>query len=342
MKWGKYSGARGKQNEVFHLPLAPEYLPLQLENPMPQVTVLAPGDGNKFWIVGDHLTFKVGPEQTGGKYAVALTWTPPGGGPPPHVHANEDEMFYILDGKLLFIDNQHTFTAGPGSAVYLKKGVPHAFKNIGDSPATFLVTATPAGFEAFIAAAGEKITKIPCGLAVTPEVIGKLMAVAPQFGLTMLPEHKPVGEKKFTPNTRQRWVLGQHVTVKLASAETCGNFCVADVLIQPGQGVPSHKHVAMDEYFYVTEGAFDFLIDGRTVAAPTGSFIHVPKGVMHGFTNVGNIPAKLADFHTPGGFEAFFEECGQECTDPTKPPKVEIPDMDSLRTMWTKHGMVMG
>ena len=42
---------------------------------------------------GDELQLTVSGAETGGKYAQGLLITQPGGGPPPHVHANEDEWF---------------------------------------------------------------------------------------------------------------------------------------------------------------------------------------------------------------------------------------------------------
>ena len=35
-------------------------------------------------------------KQTGGAYFVMEALVPPGDGPPPHVHRNEDEIFYIV------------------------------------------------------------------------------------------------------------------------------------------------------------------------------------------------------------------------------------------------------
>jgi quercetin dioxygenase-like cupin family protein len=309
---------------------------------MSQATILGPGEGDKFWIVGDNLTFKIGPKETGGKYTVAATHIPPQAGPPPHVHAAEDEMFYILEGTMMFMDNQHTFTAGPGSAVYLPKGIPHTFKNVGSTPVKCILTALPSGFEAFVAECGEAIMTIPHDKVVDEAAIGKLMANCGKYGLSILPDHKPIGEKKYEPKHRQKWVLGQQVTIKLGSKDTGGNFSLVEVTARPGETVPSHKHLVMDEYFYVLEGEFEFTIEDKPVKAPTGTFVHIPKGVRHGFANKTAGVAKLADFHTPGGFEEFFEECGEDCDDASKPPTLAPPDMAKLAAMFRKHGMELG
>ncbi len=62
-----------------------------------------PGEGETIRNpVGGSLTFKVRAEQTNGALTVVESTAPPGEGPPLHVHANEDEALYTLDGTLRF------------------------------------------------------------------------------------------------------------------------------------------------------------------------------------------------------------------------------------------------
>jgi quercetin dioxygenase-like cupin family protein len=73
-----------------------------------------------------------------------------------HVHRNEDELFYILDGQMLVACGGRTFTAHAGDLVFLPRGVPHTFKVPADGgPARTLFLVTPAHFLGFIEAAGE-------------------------------------------------------------------------------------------------------------------------------------------------------------------------------------------
>jgi quercetin dioxygenase-like cupin family protein len=304
-------------------------------------TVLAPGKGDKYWIVGDHGTFKIGPKETGGRYTVAQTYIPVNAGPPPHMHGREDELFYVLDGTIQFMDNQHTFVGGPGTAVYLPKNIPHTFKNVGDVPVQCILVCLPSGFEAFVAECGQKIDKIPSSLSVDEAAINKLLANCQKYGISILPEHRVLGEKSVAKRNRKLWVLGHLVTIKLTSADTQGNFSVMEGATPPGAFVPPHTHLAMDEFFHVIEGEYEFTVDGRTVKAPAGTFIHVPKGISHGFANKSSRPARLIDFHTPGGFENFFEDCGTVCTDESTPPPPGPVDMDAMMRLFQKHGMTM-
>jgi mannose-6-phosphate isomerase-like protein (cupin superfamily) len=70
------------------------------------------------------------------------------GGPPRHVHAHEDESFYVLDGNLSVSCGDDIFEAGPRCYVFLPRGVPHHFNTI-SGPATVLLIVTPGGIEAY-------------------------------------------------------------------------------------------------------------------------------------------------------------------------------------------------
>jgi mannose-6-phosphate isomerase-like protein (cupin superfamily) len=76
-------------------------------------------------------------------------------------------------------------------------------------------------------------------------------------------------------------------------------------------GTPLHLHQATDEAFYVLEGTFGFQVGDRTLEAPTGTFVFVPRGVGHAFWNGGTIEAKLLSTVSPPGFEGYFEELSE-------------------------------
>jgi len=126
---------------------------------------------------GDEVTMLVSGEQTGGKYAAGIAITPPGGGPPPHYHTNEDEMFYILEGRLSFLANGEWHEAGPGDYVFAPRNSVHTFKNIGDHPSRMLLHAAPAGFEVFFAKCADEFAKDG------PPDMGKLVAIAAEHGI---------------------------------------------------------------------------------------------------------------------------------------------------------------
>jgi quercetin dioxygenase-like cupin family protein len=115
-----------------------------------QYPILVKPDAGKTWnIFGLQIVGRIMSDQTGGEYAVIQSKTPPGGGPPMHVHQNEDELFYVLEGLYKFTCGDSVMMAEKGALVHLPRGIPHGFENVGDSTGVLMNTITPGGFENF-------------------------------------------------------------------------------------------------------------------------------------------------------------------------------------------------
>ena len=65
----------------------------------------------------------------------------------PHVHDDEDDAFYILEGELTFVVDGETVPAPPGTFVLVPPGVEHGFRNDGTGPVRMLNIHAPAGFD---------------------------------------------------------------------------------------------------------------------------------------------------------------------------------------------------
>jgi hypothetical protein len=78
---------------------------------------------------------------------------PIGFGPPLHVHHDEHEAFYVLEGELDITCGGERFRAASGFA-FLPRGVAHTFRVAGDRPARFLTVASPGRFEGFFRSVG--------------------------------------------------------------------------------------------------------------------------------------------------------------------------------------------
>jgi mannose-6-phosphate isomerase-like protein (cupin superfamily) len=76
-------------------------------------------------------------------------------------------------------------------------------------------------------------------------------------------------------------------------------------------GTPPHLHRATDEGFYVLEGTFGFEVGDRSLVAPAGTFLFVPRGLEHAFWNGGTTEARLLSTVSPPGFESYFEELAE-------------------------------
>jgi mannose-6-phosphate isomerase-like protein (cupin superfamily) len=85
--------------------------------------------------------------QTNGAFGLIEAIYPPGQGFPMHVHHNEDEIQYIIEGKLLIVAGDQRLIAGPGDFFYGPRNIAHGFRSVGDTPARFLEGYLPGGFE---------------------------------------------------------------------------------------------------------------------------------------------------------------------------------------------------
>ncbi|HEY9640227.1 MAG TPA: cupin domain-containing protein, partial [Coleofasciculaceae cyanobacterium] len=156
--------------------------------PQLEGVTLQTGQGDSYWVLGDRYTFKAVSEETDGKYAFLELVIYPQDGTPPHIHSREAESFYIQAGTVEFQLGDRTLVATAGTFVHSPIGQRHQFTNIGSVPAKMLCWATPAGVEKFFAEIGTKVED-PAALPppVTPADIEKVMAIAPQYGITILP-----------------------------------------------------------------------------------------------------------------------------------------------------------
>ena len=112
-----------------------------------------------FHAFGEEITILLESEQTAGKLTMWTEITPPGGGPPPHYHLNEDETFHVLEERVAFLSNGEWREVGPGGAAHMPRGLVHTFRNAGDQPSCMLIMTTPSGFEKFFARCAEEFAK---------------------------------------------------------------------------------------------------------------------------------------------------------------------------------------
>jgi mannose-6-phosphate isomerase-like protein (cupin superfamily) len=78
---------------------------------------------------------------------VVAEWQDEGGPPrliaPRHVHHNDDEAWYVLEGTLRVQSGENEMEAPAGSAVLVPRGTPHTFWNPGPGPVRYLLIMTP-------------------------------------------------------------------------------------------------------------------------------------------------------------------------------------------------------
>ena len=88
---------------------------------------------------------KVSGKDTNGDLAVFEYTGMVKGGPPMHVHLDQDEVFYVIAGVYLFKIGEDTFEAKAGDTLFGPRGVPHTWIQLGDTPGKLVYVVQPAG-----------------------------------------------------------------------------------------------------------------------------------------------------------------------------------------------------
>ncbi|MFC9440764.1 cupin domain-containing protein [Nocardia sp. NPDC057030] len=138
------------------------------------------------WAFGCLVIWHQRAETTGGVLSLAEVVLPQGDEPPMHLHSREDELCFVLEGELTVHRGLARIQAGPGSSVWLPRGIPHGFA-VHTATARVLHHYTPAGVErahrAFGTAASELV--LPPADARRPSV-AEVEAEFARYGVTVV------------------------------------------------------------------------------------------------------------------------------------------------------------
>ena len=145
---------------------------------------LADKEGKAFWFVGALLQRKAGAAETDGQFALLDQTMPAGYAVPRHIHLNEDEAWYLLEGSMTFYCGEHVIEAAKYGWVFAPRGIPHTFK-VGSNGARALTFTFPSSFAEFVAEMGEPAPQltIPPPGRVDPQ---RLAEVAHRYGIEIV------------------------------------------------------------------------------------------------------------------------------------------------------------
>ncbi|MEA2351895.1 MAG: hypothetical protein QOJ14_309 [Thermoleophilaceae bacterium] len=115
------------------------------------------GEGEQLWFAGGGVfTMKASAAETGGAFSLFEDDVVRGKATPLHVHPNEDETIYVLEGELLVDTDGEQQTVGAGGLLVAPRGVPHAFL-VTSETARLLCIQTPGTGEGFYREASDPV-----------------------------------------------------------------------------------------------------------------------------------------------------------------------------------------
>lgn len=128
-----------------------------------------------FRVFGELVEVLVSSQETNGSFCVLTQVSPPGGGPPPHIHRREDELFTVLEGEFEIFDGEKWSPLRQGESAYKLRGSCHTFRNSGQSDGKIHVVVTPGGLDVYL----EALSRLRL-----PPVIEEVVEVSDPYGIT--------------------------------------------------------------------------------------------------------------------------------------------------------------
>jgi mannose-6-phosphate isomerase-like protein (cupin superfamily) len=145
---------------------------------------LQPLEGRpSFWFLGGRVHVKVPGEHTDGHLSQLEFDDRLGQAPPLHVHDGEDEVWFVLDGKITFFVGDRSFDLEAGAMAFGPRGVPHSYL-VRSSRSRMLVSYGPAGLERWFTENGSPIAAIDDAPAAFD--IGAIISSAERYGLRVI------------------------------------------------------------------------------------------------------------------------------------------------------------
>ncbi|WP_431268686.1 cupin domain-containing protein [Dankookia sp. P2] len=144
-------------------------------------------EAKSLWFMNGHVTVHLAMAEHAGGFSITEHKLPAGFGPPYHVHHNEDETFYLLDGEIRCKQAERILHAKAGDVVHLGRGIPHGFKVVSPGGARVLIVST-GGFEAMLRAASVVASSdsLPEPREPTPEMQARLAQICAENGIELL------------------------------------------------------------------------------------------------------------------------------------------------------------
>ena len=305
-----------------------------------ELRVISPEEARAIHWLGSRGTFLAGEADTGGAFAAWVDEPLPKGGPVPHVHTREDELFYVVDGQVSFWCAGESFAATTGAFIGLPKGLGHQFRNDGPSPARLLLIGVPAGFERFFLELGNPIDE-PSDATAPPDPkrfdavsakYGQILAKPTLLGTLPKPESVdlPLGVGRAPilrePGEGEAFATeGVLLTLKAVGPQTLGAYSVIEIELSGRSAFPNHRHARYTEGLYIIEGELVLDSEGRATVAKAGSIVVIPPGTSHTLANSSDQPTRLLSITVPAGVEDFYRSACRPVIDrPARPSSTPL------------------
>ena len=144
------------------------------------VTLIEASEGPRWNALSSTWCLKLCGHDTGGAFALLEQTLEPGAGTPEHIHTEEDETLYILEGEADLWQSSQEHRVCAGTTIHLPRGTAHGLMAAGSRPCRILHILTPAGLENYFREANRQ----------SAEMRGdwnEVVALSAEYGIRFLP-----------------------------------------------------------------------------------------------------------------------------------------------------------
>lgn len=135
-------------------------------------------EGKSLKVLGDYQVVKLTGKDTNGQFTLIEEYNNPGVEVPMHVHEDEDEVFHVLSGELQIMVGKETKILKAGDIVFCPRGVPHAWRVLGNEKAKVMLSIFPSGLEVMFL----ELAELPVG----PPDFGKVAKICAKYNIQFI------------------------------------------------------------------------------------------------------------------------------------------------------------
>ncbi len=129
---------------------------------------------------------------------------------------------------------------------------------------------------------------------------------------------------------------GYTLETKATDDHTRGAYAFQEMIVAPGfPWIPPHIHHNEDEALYGLEGEIAVRVGDQVHTVGPGTYVLMPRGIVHTFSNPGTVPAKVLVISSPGAVIGYFEEAAAL----TNASPTGQPDMEQLAALARRYGI---
>jgi quercetin dioxygenase-like cupin family protein len=174
------------------------------------------------------------------------------------------------------------------------------------------------------------------------------MSTTPQERVSEMSIHR-APSIKHQPRTKRYYFDVGIGSVCLRGEDTGGAYCLLEVSLAPGIGVPRHTHTREDETYYVTAGELEVIVGNEVFVLKAGDSLMAPRDIPHELRNSGSIANHYLLVFSPSGFEDFVMATALPAPDNAVAPterqlQVEDPAIaiQNVHRLATEYGILFG